>query len=214
MFLKILMVFFLLLFILHCFIKYGRKGRLLSLIPGPKEYPILGNFYHFFVPSEYLLEKFWKISEEFYPICKLWSFFFSCVILVHPEDIKVLMSSKEYRDKSVPYNCIQDWLSTGLLTSKGKKWEKRRKLLTPIFHFNVLEDYVFAFNKEAQFLINSLKEEENDGFIIKDVFQLIPRHTLNTICETILGTSLRGKGELETEYRRALHAFGEIVSYR
>ncbi|XP_043488653.1 cytochrome P450 4c3-like [Polistes fuscatus] len=124
------------------------------------------------------------------------------------------MSSKEYRDKSVPYNCIEDWLFTGLLTSRGNKWEKRRKLLTPAFHFNILEDYVFTFNKEAQFLVNSMKVDVNEGFIIKDLFQLIPKHTLNTICETTLGTSLSGKGELETKYRNAISTFGKIVTYR
>ncbi|KAI4474004.1 hypothetical protein M0804_015062 [Polistes exclamans] len=44
--LAILSGLILFLFALHCFIRYERSGRLLSLISGPQEYPIIGNLHH------------------------------------------------------------------------------------------------------------------------------------------------------------------------
>lgn len=39
------------------------------------------------------------------------------------------MSSPKYIDKSVDYDYLQPWLGTGLLTSHGKKWHSRRKVI-------------------------------------------------------------------------------------
>lgn len=51
MFLTILLSPILFLFLLHCFIRYGRKGRILSRIPEPKAYPIIGNIHRFRVDN-------------------------------------------------------------------------------------------------------------------------------------------------------------------
>lgn len=47
MFFTILLGFLTLLFVLHCFVRYGRVGKISNQIPGPKAYPIIGNLYHF-----------------------------------------------------------------------------------------------------------------------------------------------------------------------
>ncbi|XP_015188462.1 PREDICTED: cytochrome P450 4C1-like [Polistes dominula] len=217
MFLTILTSFVLLLFILHCYIKYRREGRLLNKIPGPKAYPIIGNIHHMRVPNDEILKQYWKIGDEFYPIYKIWSFLFSSVILLHPEDIKIFMTNKELTTKYMPYKHMQSWLSTGLLTTNGdKKWQKRRKMLSPAFHVNIMKHFLVSFNEEAEFLVRSLKEQaqNKDGFVVKDLLELITKHSLNIICETILGISLNEKDQLEFEYRNAVHAYGKITAYR
>ncbi|XP_014605809.1 PREDICTED: cytochrome P450 4C1-like [Polistes canadensis] len=217
MFLMILTSLILFLFILHCYIRYRREGRLLNQIPGPKEYPLIGNMHHFQVPNEIFMKKYWNFGEEFYPIFKIWSLFFSSIILLHPEDIKIFMTSKKLTNKYVPYKYMESWLSTGLLTSGGEKWQQRRKILTPTFHFDIIKHFLVTFNEEAQFLVRSLREEaqeQDDGFIVVDLLQLITKHSLNIICETILGISLKEKGNLESEYRNAVHGYGKIIPYR
>ncbi|XP_014612686.1 PREDICTED: cytochrome P450 4C1-like isoform X1 [Polistes canadensis] len=212
MFLTIFLSSILLLFVLHCKIKYGRIGRILDCLPGPKEYPIIGNIHNLY--DENFIQKAWELNNKYFPIYKVWVFSYYAVILLHPDDIKVLMTSTENIDKEYVYYFLRPWLSYGLLTSTGKKWQKRRKMLTPAFHFKILEHSVTIFNKEAHCLVESLKQERQGDAIAKNLQTFITQHTLNIICETALDTSLKERKEIESKYRDAVHAFGRIAAYR
>ena len=54
------------------------------------------------------------------------------------------------------YSMIAPWIGTGLLVANGDKWFRSRRLLTPAFHFGVLEPYVQVYNECAQTLIVSV----------------------------------------------------------
>ena len=65
----------------------------------------------------------------------------------------------------------------------GRKWFTRRKMLTPTFHFKILEDFVQVFNEQSQILIQQLQEalkEKNE----LDIYPFIARCTLDIICGT------------------------------
>ena len=47
---------------------------------------------------------------------------------------------------------LKPWLGTGLLLSTHQKWRVRRKLLTPAFHFRILDDALDVFNAQGQIL--------------------------------------------------------------
>ncbi|KAL6437191.1 hypothetical protein ACFW04_005037 [Cataglyphis niger] len=66
------------------------------------------------------------------------------------------------------------------IVSPGTKWQSRRKILTPAFHFNILNHFVDILIKESDHMIKSLKNEE--GIIVKDLIPFISEHTLNAIC--------------------------------
>ena len=42
--------------------------------------------------------------------------------------------------------------------SKGSKWVTRRKLLTPSFHFSILNKFLVVFNEQAQCLANKIND--------------------------------------------------------
>ncbi|XP_015180017.1 PREDICTED: cytochrome P450 4C1-like isoform X3 [Polistes dominula] len=117
MMVAILLGSILIIFLFHCYLKYRRVGRLLRLIPGPKEYPIIGNIYHYYVDNDRLLEKLEEMNIKFYPIHKFWILTYYGVTLLNPDDIQVLLSSNEYIEKGILYRNLQHWLSTGLLIS-------------------------------------------------------------------------------------------------
>ena len=41
----------------HCFIHYGRVGKLVNKIPGPTVLPLLGNVWEFLVPLSKILKQ-------------------------------------------------------------------------------------------------------------------------------------------------------------
>lgn len=95
----------------------------------------------------------------------------------------MVLSNSKHNDKSDIYNFLHFWLGTGLLTSGGTKWQTRRKILTPAFHFNILQQFVPIFNEETQKLVEKLK---NKGPQIIDVIPPITQFTLLSIAGDFL----------------------------
>ncbi|XP_011864532.1 PREDICTED: cytochrome P450 4C1-like isoform X1 [Vollenhovia emeryi] len=197
---------------LHVYARYGRHGRLFYNIPGPSGYPIIGHIHLFAFSSS---EKLWKIYVDLtdqYSIFKLWAFSTSLVSIRHPDDLEVILRSTNYIEKSRIYDALQPWLQTGLLTSGGAKWHTRRKILTPTFHFNILQKFVEILIEESESMTKSLKKE--GGTVVKDLIPFLSEHTLNAICETAMGISLKGVGSFQQHYRNAVYQMGQIIVYR
>ncbi|XP_071571005.1 cytochrome P450 4C1-like isoform X2 [Temnothorax nylanderi] len=158
----------------------------------------------------------WKllftITDEFYPILKIWLFFFPIISVRHPNDLETILSSTKHIEKSLLYDVFHPWLGTGLLTSGGAKWHSRRKILTPTFHFNILQNFIQILIEEGENMTKSLKNA--GGTVVKDLVPFFSEYTLNAICETAMGTSLRGLGDFQQQYREAVHQMGELLTYR
>jgi len=66
----------------------------------------------------------------------------------------------------------------------GNRWHSHRKLITPTFHFNILESFLEVFVRRSKELMTRLKEKEgNNSF---DISPYTQRLTLDFICGKIL----------------------------
>lgn len=63
---------------------------------------------------------------------------------------------------------------------EGTKWQKRRRILTPGFHFNILQKYMQVVLHHAAKTVQDLKDEQ--GCPVKDLTSWASDCTLNIIC--------------------------------
>ncbi|XP_026325771.1 cytochrome P450 4C1-like isoform X2 [Hyposmocoma kahamanoa] len=137
-----------------------------------------------------------------------WMPFHGSVNISRPEDIETVMSSSKHIEKSLPYYILKDWLREGLLLSTGSKWQRRRKILTPAFHFNILKRFFITLEENSQRLIQSL--EKSNGKTI-DIIPVLSFYTLSAICETAMGTRMDEDGLSSVEtYKAAIYKLGKL----
>ncbi|KAL3278891.1 hypothetical protein HHI36_016410 [Cryptolaemus montrouzieri] len=83
-------------------------------------------------------------------------------------------------------------------------------MLTPTFHFSILQKFLKIFNKESKRFVEKLKKNTEE---VTNISPFVSIYTLNSMCETSMGISLN-----ETEggegYRSSVHDFGNIIFKR
>lgn len=65
--------------------------------------------------------------------------------IIRAKDVERILASSKHIEKSIIYQILHPFLKTGLLTSGGKKWFTRRRMLTPTFHFKILKEFCDIF---------------------------------------------------------------------
>lgn len=111
---------------------------------------------------------------------KLWMMDILMVMVFDPKDVEVILSSTKLITKADDYDFMKPWLGEGLLTSTGNKWASRRKIITPTFHFKILEQFVEIFDRQSNTLIAKLQERKNGEAF--DIFPIITLCALDIIC--------------------------------
>ncbi|KAB7506176.1 Cytochrome P450 4C1 [Armadillidium nasatum] len=157
---------------------------ILDKIPGPKPLPILGNALEFSGSPVDNFKAGLRVSQNECGLTRVWIGFKPHCAIYKASGTEVLLSSNKYLDKSADYKALHPWLGTGLLTSTGTKWHHRRKILTPAFHFKILEDFVDIFNQQSQIFVQKLNSK-CDG----KPFDIFPYITLCTL-DIILGMEM------------------------
>lgn len=99
------------------------------------------------------------------------------IMVTDPSLAEAILGSQKLIEKSDEYDFLSQWLGTGLLTATGKKWFSRRKVITPAFHFKILDQFVEIFDKHSKMLVKNL--ESTKGPI--DIFQPVALCALDII---------------------------------
>ncbi|XP_046600021.1 uncharacterized protein LOC107223264 [Neodiprion lecontei] len=194
--------------ICQLFHKFNRFAKIIDKIPGPKSYPIVGTALALSKVKRNDLYKWFQARCKEYEggIFRIWIGIKADIHLSTAENVSTILPSKSLITKSETYNFIHPWLGTGLITSTGDKWNRQRKLLTPAFHFNILEEYSAAMFEKAEILKQCIESElKNCPNEPVDMFTLITRCALDIICESAMGININAQIDHSAEYSMALH---------
>ncbi|XP_013393506.1 phylloquinone omega-hydroxylase CYP4F2 isoform X2 [Lingula anatina] len=118
------------------------------------------------------------------------------VVMKVPRILRPVLKSQEPKPSFLAYEWLKEWLGDGLLISKGKKWARNRKLLTPAFHFDILKPYIQVYNEGADKLLHKMSQCAETGERL-ELFSNISLATLDILlcCAFSYENDIQEKGE-------------------
>lgn len=189
--------------------KYMRK------FDGPYSFPIIGTLY---MVNIFDISKFTTQSMELAQYyCQkgcgtigLWLGPVPLIAVINPQHAKEILESNEVITKAEEYDILFPWLGTGLLTSTGSKWRQRRKMLTPAFHFKVLNDFLSVHDYQAKVFLEQIKPYADSGKEV-DLFPYIKRLALDVICDTSMGVTIDAQNNHDHQYVESVRLLSEYA---
>lgn len=209
----LLLFLFAILILVLGFKLFTHDYDLMRKFDGPTLYPIVGNLALLLNVDQSGVFSLMRRCSAKYGTFRLWSMGIGQIHNSRAKEAELLLKSSRHTDKSVMYTFLHNFLGTGLLTSNGKKWQHRRKILTPAFHFNILQQFAAIFRDESEKVIAHINHRISEGDNVLDVSTISCRFTLNTICETAMGVKLDSI-ENADEYRENVYKVGELLIHR
>jgi len=187
------------------------QNRILYKIPGPFPWPFVGNI--FYIKSA---ANFMNIlpNEITYYKSQLIAYTIGLhvdVIVVGEEALREVLKSQDLISKGFVYDWLSEWLGYGLLTSKGDNWKQQRRLLTPAFHFKILDNYIHVAHEEINIFINLLRQT-NGKYV--DIVKYVTNCTLDVIAKTAMGVELGAQTKENLEYVKCIAIFGNEINAR
>ncbi|NP_001295967.1 probable cytochrome P450 4d14 precursor [Musca domestica] len=183
-------------------------------IRGPTPLPLFGNMLHFVGnTTANAYDLFDKLTAKYGKVVRMWMGN-HCVLFVRDakffEDI---FKSQQLITKNNLYDLLSGWLGQGLLLSTGPKWFSRRKIITPTFHFKILEEFVEIFDQQSHVMVKSLMEKA-DGKTVVHMFPKVCLMALDIITETAMGVKVHAQEHPEFPYAKAVTDTSNIMSDR
>ncbi|EDO31777.1 predicted protein, partial [Nematostella vectensis] len=176
------------------------------------------NCAHFPSISEFF-EQMMGWCSQFKGFFCLWLSFAKPFFLIYePKTVEVILSSSKHITKAQFYDFLLPWLGTGMrlficnFIFTGEKWKKRRRLLTPTFHFKILNDFVQVFDEQSQVMVSILKSQPSEK--VFNIFPLIGCCALDIIGKTAMGVNINAQKNSSSEYVKGVIRMSELALSR
>uniref|UniRef100_A0A1B0AJY6 Cytochrome P450 n=1 Tax=Glossina pallidipes TaxID=7398 RepID=A0A1B0AJY6_GLOPL len=134
------------------------------------------------------------------------------IVTVDHRLVDALLSSRQHLSKHFVYHFLKDWLGSGLLLSSGQTWQQMRKIITPTFHFQILEQFIEIFDRQAGTFINAL-EKFADGKQYVNIYDAVSLLTLDNIAEAAMGVSINAQLNFKMEFVKAVKVYDSLVIF-
>ncbi|XP_052860951.1 probable cytochrome P450 4ac1 [Anopheles cruzii] len=209
----VLFAILLLLVLCELRLRTSATYRAAKHFPGPRMIPLLGNAHNLMFNDQrrtFQLPRRW--ATLYGDTYRLVVRGFLTLNAFQAKDVEPLLSSTKLIEKGMIYQLTHRFLGLGLLNSGGTKWQHRRRILTPAFHFNILPSFLLTFQDECRSLITHLGTTSDKGEIVA-LQPVATKFTLNTICETAMGIKLDSV-TMANEYRGKIEAIGTMLLQR
>uniref|UniRef100_A0A1B0D0P9 Uncharacterized protein n=1 Tax=Phlebotomus papatasi TaxID=29031 RepID=A0A1B0D0P9_PHLPP len=197
-----------LILVINFLVERWKLLKFTTRFPGPKPHFIFGNageFVELKKDPAGIFKKLISFHDIYGKRCVLWGFFNEVGIsFIDPNDIETILSGTKTMHKSVEYDFLEPWLGEGLLVSFGQKWVTRRKIITPTFHFTILEQFVTSFDEQTNILVQKLKPHANKGDF--NIYPYTTLSALDIICKTSMGAEIHAQEHPETPYVQSVKA--------
>ena len=76
----------------------------------------------------------------------------------HPETIKQVIQEMKSVKGNLSITTSSPFSPKSLLFNNGSAWKERRRLLTPVFHFDMLSIYIGPMNRTARKMLNTWEQ--------------------------------------------------------
>jgi len=212
MFSEIVLAVCLLVFCRWYFRRWERI-TLLEKIPGPAGLPLVGNLMSISGGPEDAFRGFNSLAKFGDGLVKFYVGTMPYAMVYRAGSVEQLLANNSALRKSRHYRFVKVLVNTGVLTAEGEKWKQRRRLLTPAFHFKILDDFIEVFNKHAKVLTTKLDRLAEEGGAV-DIHGLLSLCTLDIIMDTSMGWELNAQGDKSCSYIQALKKLLAIIQMR
>ncbi len=197
--------------------RYKKRAAIVKTIdkiPGIKAYPLIGTAYIVFgVDRKGLFKVFNRVLTKYPYIVRSWIGLMPEVNIRKAEYIEKIISASKNMQKPFGYEYLKEWLGEGLLTSTGEHWHKHRKIITPTFHFSILESFCEIFSEKSKILVERLSHHADTDTTI-NIHQFVTRAALDIISESAMGIQLDCQTQQENEYVDAVYEISELIMHR
>uniref|UniRef100_A0A914H251 Cytochrome P450 n=1 Tax=Globodera rostochiensis TaxID=31243 RepID=A0A914H251_GLORO len=198
------------------FIRWWRVRNMSSGIYSLPALPFLGHI-HLLPKCRYEWSNFFidnsnRALQDGHQLIRWWIFHRITIWALDAETSKAVLENSVELRKGRDYAFFGQWLGQGLLLSDGDKWRRQRRMLTPTFHFAMLEQYTHVFNRNAMILLDRMSEmAENHADDVHDVGPTLIRCSLDIVTEAIMGVQLDSAKSECREYVKAVKQFNDLA---
>ncbi|CAH1111981.1 unnamed protein product [Psylliodes chrysocephalus] len=175
----------LLAFLLVWYVQYIWRRRYLYYyswnIPGPFAFPFIGCTYLFLAAKTGdIMDTLIDMQKKYPEIGQMWFGPKLMFTVSKPEHIEKILTSQKALDKDDLYKFISCAVGEGLLTARGQKWKKHRKVIMPAFNQKILNNFQKIFARQGEIFTEHLHRQSGNKDL--DLFKLLSNCTLDIIC--------------------------------